>query len=424
VRALFKDLQSQSRLSSMSIVLAGALLSTFFALLPCHAQTATCDNGNGTYSARFNSGVTVSVGALRNQAFAQRSCFAKLAWNAQELAVVSDAAEVNIDVLGADLGFGKPVVAFQIDKSGRGSEPVYQIFSLTKPPRLLYTITGGDNYSAADNDLDERVEIWTNDAAAVDGFERLPRKDLDFAPTVVLRFEKKHLIDVSSEFQWHYDEQISDIRAQLDPHDLASFKMSDGVLSLDLNRPGEDIHRLIRTKIAVLEIVWSYLYSGREAEAWSALEDLWPPSDVERIRTAIANARLHGILHGLDHSSRGSSHKHHARIYEAVGNSTGTVQMTVNPAGGAPETNTDLSVSQPKSILLRRPPPELGESLSRQDETIELLVDAAGKVRSAKIVNGVDKKFIEAAENWHFIPAFRDEQPVACRFRLKVWNLQ
>jgi hypothetical protein len=98
--------------------------------------------------------------------------------------------------------------------------------------------------------------------------------------------------------------------------------------------------------------------------------------------------------------------------------------MTVNPAGGAPDTNVDLAVTQPKSILLRRPPPEAGESLSRDNETIELLVDAAGKVRSAKIVNGVDKKFIEAAENWHFIPAFRDEQPVACRFRLKVWNLQ
>jgi hypothetical protein len=74
--------------------------------------------------------------------------------------------------------------------------------------------------------------------------------------------------------------------------------------------------------------------------------------------------------------------------------------------------------------LLRRPPPEAGETLSREDEIVELVVDAAGKVRSAKIINGVDKKLVEAAPGWHFIPAFRDDRPVACRFRLKVWNLQ
>ena len=299
---------------------------------------------------------------------------------------------------------------------------MYQIFSLNKPPRLLYTITGGDTYSAADRDLDDRIEIWTDDAAGVDGFERLPRKDLDFVPTVVLRFEKNHLIDVGPEFRAHYDAQISNILSHVDAHDLADFKQSDGVRSLSTIRSGDELHRLIRTKIAVLEIVWSYLYSGRESQAWSALHNMWPSSDVERIRVAISSARQHGILQGVDHSSHGSSHGHHAKIFDAIGISY--VQASMNPVNGTPGTNNEPPIVQPKSILLRRPQPEPGESLSREDEVVELVVDAAGKVRSAKIVNGVDKKLVEAAAGWHFIPAFRDERPVACRFRLKVWNLQ
>src|SRR5450631_1444324 len=99
-------------------LLAGLLLWPALVLPRCQAQDATCADGNGEYSARFGSGVTVSVGAIRKKAFAERACFAKLLWNAQEIVVTSDAAEVNIDVLGADLGVGKLVVAFQIDKSG------------------------------------------------------------------------------------------------------------------------------------------------------------------------------------------------------------------------------------------------------------------------------------------------------------------
>jgi hypothetical protein len=420
---MFDDLKLWSRLPSMAMVVAGLLLWPAF-VAQGQPQDATCENGNGEYSARFASGVTISVGAIRKGAFAERACLAKLIWNAQELPVVSDAAEVGIDVLGADLGFGKLVVAFQIDKTGRGSERVYQIFSLTKPPRLLHTISGGDSYAASDDDLDNRVEIWTDDAAGVDGFERLPRENLDLVPTVVLRFEKSHLVDVSSEFQSHYDVQISSIRAHLDPGDLAAFKRSDGVLSLSMSRSGEELHRLIRTKIAVLEIVWSYLYSGRETEAWSALEDMWPSSDLGRIRVAISNARQHGILQGVNRAAPGSSHKHHAEIYDAIGSSGDVHASTMNPFGGAPNTNYEPPVIQPKSILLRHPPPDAGESLSREDEIVELVVDAAGKVRSAKIVNGADKKLVEAASGWHFIPAFREGRPVACRFRLKVWNLQ
>jgi hypothetical protein len=331
-------------------------------------------------------------------------------------------------VLGADLGLNVPVVAFQVGISGVDSERTYQIYSLSKPPRLLHSIAGGDSYSAADTDLDGRIEIWTDDAKGVTDFEHVPLHDLDWVPTVILRFEKGHLIDVSSEFEPRYDTETADLRAHLDAADLDDFRKSDGRLSIELARPADQWHRLIRAKIKVLEIVWSYLYSGREQEAWSALASMWPAADLERIRGAIADAHAHGILEGVESASRGRSGRpshSHATIYDAVATAVSTDSPRRNWVGGAvPDSDSEPTVVQPKSILLRRPSTENPMGHSGDDESIELVVDVAGKVRSAKIVSGSDQQLIDAAAGWQFIPAFREGRPVACRFRMHVRSLQ
>ena len=417
VRSLMK-----STLRFLSVLLSGIP----FWLIAVHsqgqAQDITCEDGSGEYSTRFSTGIGVIVGPLREHSFAERACAAKLVWNGQEISVASDAGQVGIDVLGADLGFGKPVVAFQIDKSGAGSNRTYQIYSLAKPPHLLYTITGADSYRAADTDLDGRVEIWTDDAAAVDGFESVPSVDFDFAPTVVFRFEKGRLVDVGSEFLSYYDTQIAKLRSQVSERDLAEFKQSDGSLSANTLRSGEELHRLIRTKIRVLEIACAYLYSAREREAWSALEEMWPPEDLERIRAAISTVHQRGILHNLDRSRRPPQRGHRAKIYDAVSNS---VVAGYNLQGGPPDASQlEPPLIQPKSILLRRPPPSPEEHSPSANEMVELVVDAAGKVRSAKVINGTDELLVEASAGWQFIPAFRDGRPVACRFRLSVWTFK
>jgi hypothetical protein len=184
----------------LSALLAGIPFWPLVAHSQGAAQDVTCENGSGEYRTRFLTGTTVNVGPMRNGSFAERACAANLVWNGQEISVGSDADQVGIDILGADLGFGMPVAAFQIDKSGSSSNRSYQIYSLTKTPHLLYAITGGDSYRAADTDLDGRIEVWTDDAAVADGFERIPIVDFDFAPTVVLRFEKGHPVDAGSEF--------------------------------------------------------------------------------------------------------------------------------------------------------------------------------------------------------------------------------
>jgi hypothetical protein len=404
-------MKSTSRFLSVS--LPGILFWPMVVHPQSLAQDITCQDGSGEYSTRFSTGVSVMVGPMRKGSFAQRACAAKLVWNGQEISVASDAGQVGIDVLGADLGFGKPVVAFQIDDSGAGSNRTYQIYSLARHPQLLYTIKGANSYRAADTDLDGHVEIWTDDAVAVDGFEGVPGAHFDFPPTVVLRFEKGRPVDVGSEFRSYYDAQIAKLRSEVSEPDLAEFKQSDGDLSAITLKSGGDLHRVARTKISVLETVWAYLYSGREQEAWSALNEMWPALDLERIRTSVSNVHQSGILHNMDRSRGWSSRKGDGKVYDATG--TSIVISTYNPNGGAPDSSqAESPIVQPKSILLRRPPPSLDENPA--NETIQLVVDAAGKVHSAKILNGVDEPLVQASAGWQFIPAFRDGRPVACRF--------
>jgi hypothetical protein len=173
------------------------------------AQDVVCSGGFGNFKSTFATGVTVSVDATRNTGFAGRVCEAKLSWAKKDLLVKTNAWQVDVDAMGIDLGLGAPVVAFQIRKNDIDRLADYEIYSLKQPPLLLRTITGGSYYSAADTDLDGRIEIWTNDAKAISGFENIPLNAFDFAPPVVLRFEQKQLIDVSSEFRSHFDRASS-----------------------------------------------------------------------------------------------------------------------------------------------------------------------------------------------------------------------
>jgi hypothetical protein len=199
-------------------------------VIPCHAQgrDALCRNGSGDFEADFHTGVKLRLGAARTTAtgLATRVCEATLSWNKQERIVTTGASQLDVDTFGPDLGLGLPVVTFQVKQSETECCMAYQIYSLQKPPALLRAITGGGFFSASDTDLDGRVEIWTDDAAAADGFENLVGGELDFAPTIVLRFERNHLLDVSSEFQIDFDEEIAKLRAELDSQDLRDFKNS------------------------------------------------------------------------------------------------------------------------------------------------------------------------------------------------------
>jgi hypothetical protein len=417
----------------------------------CLAQTTfsanptrflVCDKGVGSFQGKLpdgaaGTGVTVSVTAAKQTTgFAARACEAKLTWGHHELVVTPQAAQADIDVMGANLGLGPHVVSFQIKESESDPRINYEIYSLTKPPQLLRTIRGEDFFSAADTLLDGRVEIWTRDKAAIDGFEGLPLSAFDSPPIIVLRFEKKKLIDVSSEFRPFFDHQIENLRVQLDRQQLADFKQSDGKLSNERTTSDASPRGLVATKIKVLEIVWSYIYSGREQQAWKALAEMWPASDVDRIHAAITAAQSRGLraqVDGVSHTTLPFRQGHREEIYEGLGP---TELQPEDPSRhnrvlSTKADHVDHADTAPVQILLKIPPPQSGHQWG-EGKQVELVIDEAGKVRSAHLLtpligknavpeaSRLDSDWLAAAAGWKYIPAFKHGRPRAFRFSLFV----
>jgi len=414
------------------------LLAICLCLMPkCGAgQTAgaVCDAGAGQFSTKFATGVIVTVGPQRDQGFATRACEASLVRNRDEVVVARGAAQVDIDILGADLGLGTPVVAFQIEQSGSDLETTYEVYSLSGPPRLLRKLTKGDWYRAADTEMDGRVEIWTRDAMAVNRFEDIPLSEFEVPPTLVLRFENQHLIDVSSQFQPYYDEQIASLRFQLSSGLLSKFKNCDGRLSVVPPEELNDLLDLTSTKIKVLEIVWAYLYSGREQDAWRTLADLWPASDFDRIRKAIESARAGGIRSEIDADfspAPAPLHKWRTQVYDLAtqlknydpsGRPIGFMEPTPSKEG----TSSLGNVIMPAQVFLDTPPPPDAEHpFPPGGVPLDLILDATGKVSSAKIVSKayegpIGDALIKASGRWKFIPAMKNGKAVASHIRLTV----
>jgi hypothetical protein len=418
-----------------------------------------CGAGFGSFDADSTTRVSLSVGSPKQpNGLAKRACQAKLSWEKQELLIAPEAWQVDVDLMGVDLGFKTPVLALAIKQTDVDPLMRYEIYSLAKPPSKLRTITGGDFFSARDTNLDGQIEIWTHDAGAVNGFEGIPLSAFDFPPAIALRFEKQRLMDVSSEFPSRFDSQIATLRGQLDPSDLGKFKNSDGKLPSVTHLPMNEQRALMSTKIKVLEMVWSYLYSGREPEAWQALTDLWPASDMDRIRTAILDARARGIRSQVDGVSSGQPrvrYKRRVTIYDSAnqivtvstlihgGAGSGNERVTSTIAGGmdrsvvgmasVAESQGDTDPAKvfqadtlPRPIFFRRPPPpDNAPAASLNNEiVVDMVIDAAGKVWSIKTVGESDKDLIDASAKWRFVPALKLGHPVASKLRLGVTAFQ
>lgn len=389
----------------------------------CHAQShdILCRDGVGEFNVQFFTGVKVHVGAGRNQELAARVCDASLSWADQTLVLDSAASELDIDALGVEIGLGVPVVALQVRQSKSDCCMTYEIYSLKQPPALLRTISGGEFFSAADTDLDGRVEIWTDDAKVVDGFENLKLSDLDFAPPIVLRFARNRLLDVSSEFRPDFDQKISAERAKLNEQDLDDFKHSDGKIDPSAELPPVKRSHLRSAKMKILEIVWCYLYSGREQDAWRSLQEMWPASDIDRIRGALLNSRAHGIRSQEDgaltvtHPGR----RVPAKIFD------GTVIVSPTPGISPKESKVAPPIIPPRAILMEREPPLTAkdQKLAQIESTLKLVIDSAGKVRAVESVGNaekVDEQLLRSTASWKFIPAFNVDQPVASQILLGV----
>lgn len=404
---------------------AAAVLFLICVLAPeaCRAQNqdVICRDGTGEFEMTPRQDVTVRVGAARNGGLAARVCEATLSWEDQNLTVAPAAAQTDIDALNVDMGLGVPVVAFQVKKSKNDCCMAYEIYSLRQPPMLLRRISGGEFFSAADTELDGRIAIWTDDAAAVDGLENLAPRDLDFPPPVVLRFVRGKLLDAGIEYQSFYDQKIAEERARLSPLDLADFKNSDGRLTIQSGIPAVRLIQLRAVRMRILEVVWCYLYSGREKEALRSLAEMWPAADLNRIREALLNARAKGIRSQVDGAATTipSAHAPHVQIYD------GTISVSATPGIGPKGAKAKVEITPPRAILMERPQPatDVEMELAKSESTLQLVIDSAGKVRSAEVVGTgqeIDAGLIKSTASWKFIPAFNEGEPVASRILLGV----
>jgi hypothetical protein len=395
------------------------------------ARSVVCDKGDGKFAAQFGTDITVYAGPSMSGDFEARSCTAAITSNKRVITVASGLPEVDIDGLGIDVGLGVPVAAFQLtDKNA--ALMTYEIYSLQKTPHLLKKITGGDFFRSADTDMDGRVEIWAGDAVALEGFDGLPLGEFEFAPTIVLRFEKNRLMDVSTEFQSSYDGQIAKVKQELSEQDLAEFRNSDGKTLTGSSLPIARQDQLKLTKARVLEIVWSYLYSGREPQAWVALAEMWPAKDIDRARAAITSAREHGIRAQIDGTisdpTRDESKKR-AYVYDTPNSVqesdiSSTIQNSrageVAPMHTKTQSNP-VSDTTPQAILLRLRASEGDRPTFPQGgAVVDLVIDSAGKVESMQAVGDAVPGVEAASANWKFVPAFKDGRAVASRLRMAV----
>jgi hypothetical protein len=398
-----------------------ALLLFFCAIASAgHAESGTvvCRAGGGNFEAAFRTGVSVQVGAARREGLARRVCEATLLWDKGKLVVATEVSQMDLDAFGIDVGLGVPVAALQFKRTDADCCMTLQLFSLRNPPKLLRTIAGGSFFRTADTDLDGQVEIWTNDAVALQAFGSSEHGLPDQGPAVVLRFARGRLLDVSSEFRNYFDNEIAKVRSALDPQDLQEFKSSNGRLPATAHFSAEDLRRsqnLERTKARVLQIICAYLYSGREEQAWNSLAEFWPPADLARIRAAIVAARSRGIHSQVDGVSGkpSSSAERRAEIVDARN------VRAVQPGMKMSESNAERSqgITLPASILIGRQVPEgQQDTLTDSGLLLDLVIDSAGKVRSAESADrAFDSSLKSSTVEWKFLPARKDGRAVASR---------
>lgn len=190
---------------------------------------------------------------------------------------------------GEDIfGDGNPSLILEGFSGGAHCCYTYRIVSLAEPPVILSAIENDAPFYFFKDNPSGQYRAMTSDGA-FDSFESLCHDCTPF-PRVVLQIDRAGLHDVSAQFVEQYDSEIALARAKIAEGDIGKFLVADF----------QDARKV------VLEIVLSYLYSGREAQAWQTLTEMWPANDRERVRKLILETKAKGILSKLGKARTGS----------------------------------------------------------------------------------------------------------------------
>ncbi len=158
----------------------------------------------------------------------------------------------------------------------------YRIADLGERPVILGAVQNETPFYFFRDKASGQYRIMTSDGA-FDYFDDLCHACTPF-PRVVLQATADGLRDVSPQFTEQYDSEIAFARAKIAQGEAGKFVESDF-------RDARPI---------VLEIAFSYLYSGRDAQAWQVLDEMWPAHDRERIKKLIVDTRAKGLLSKLE----------------------------------------------------------------------------------------------------------------------------
>lgn len=192
------------------------------------------------------------------------------------------------NISGTDInGDGKPELVLDGYSGGAHCCYSYTIVSLGKTQQVLRSL-----HSQAPMFFEKQGDGTTIIRAgdAVFDYFVLPHSEA-VIPQLVLKMEADRLVDISAEFPKPYDAQIEQARGELSSEDLAKFRQSHLGDKMFTDQTA--------TVRRVLVIVLNYLYSGREAQAWQTLSELWPVSDQARMKALILERRNRGLLKDL-----------------------------------------------------------------------------------------------------------------------------
>jgi hypothetical protein len=252
----------------------------------CRAQTPiSCQNSKGYNRIQHIGGYSVQV-SPGVKASPTDQCRGLVAGPGGRRAIFARSWSLWIDdITGNDINqSGAPDVVFDSYTGNQGCCFEYTIVSLGKSPAIVRKIRNQVPVYFR-KQSDGRIVIRAGDGA-FDLF--LLSRSESVLPEVSLRLEGSELTDVSNEFTPEYDEKIAKARGELTPAALGKFRSSDFHQQMYVDQR-ETVKR-------VLTVVLNYLYSGREKQAWQALDEMWPPADESRVRSLIVERRDRGLL--------------------------------------------------------------------------------------------------------------------------------
>jgi hypothetical protein len=162
----------------------------------------------------------------------------------------------------------------------------YWIVSLGHAPGLLKELSNQTAMGFRET-ADGHIDLWTGDGA-FDYFDCLSHAESVF-PTVFLRLQGREVHDVGPEHWDDYANQIAEAHRRITAEELHRFRECKNEDEMCEGDPRATMPK-------VLTIVFADLYGGREQEAWKALDEMWPPTDKERVRKLILQKRAEGML--------------------------------------------------------------------------------------------------------------------------------